>query len=638
MTTSLSGLSESNGNIDLNISNKQDLSGTNNDMFYNIFNSINNSFNSQIDNNNGNSLYNFNNSSGNTDLNTNYQNSLDNNYLTSTTYLYDKNTADSHSNDTTSTNDSYKENANSNFVNSDDNNNLVKSQDNNYYHKKAQQKDSSSDYKKTDKKADITKINENDKSGNVDENSVSTKTIGKDNKSPVENPQDTQSVNNAASQGEAIDINAQLLTQINLNLPRNKDHNDNKTETSQPSSTNVSANPSIKELNANSNKLKNKINESTVSTNESVQQTGEKIENISNNPMENTFTKYKQTQQSNINPNNTVGKADITQQKNTPDQKIIANTGEAINPLPDKDSALITQKTETNPEISDPNQQNDGKSQINSNNLLNNELKLEFKHIKTEASENISNSNNTISNSISGLKAALENNANTQDFGQKSQEKDQQINSGNNPVLSTNGIDISNLDVKQGTQFDSVLQSSKSQDINPESVLNQISQKVGPELNDKSQLTISLTPENLGKVNINLTSDKGVLTAQITAENQQVKDLLTKSLENLKQNLQTQGINVDKVTVQVQESQSTHHNYQSDNNLYGQNQNSSNTHNQNSNLNSGLNSGKNQEEKNFQQSNYLNNDNFGLNQDNGLIQSNPESLNSNSSGSVDYRV
>ena len=66
------------------------------------------------------------------------------------------------------------------------------------------------------------------------------------------------------------------------------------------------------------------------------------------------------------------------------------------------------------------------------------------------------------------------------------------------------------------------------------------------------RMEIQLNPENLGKVNVMVTVREGVVTAQITAQNEQVKQALENQMVTLKENFQNQGVKVDAVEVTVQ--------------------------------------------------------------------------------------
>ena len=94
---------------------------------------------------------------------------------------------------------------------------------------------------------------------------------------------------------------------------------------------------------------------------------------------------------------------------------------------------------------------------------------------------------------------------------------------------------------------------TKSPESSNSSVIDQVKQATAQLSKDKTEITIALKPENLGRVNLNLISEKGVLTAQITAESQQAREMLSKGLDSLKQNLSEQGINVGKIVISVQE-------------------------------------------------------------------------------------
>ncbi|NLF84400.1 MAG: flagellar hook-length control protein FliK, partial [Candidatus Gastranaerophilales bacterium] len=61
-------------------------------------------------------------------------------------------------------------------------------------------------------------------------------------------------------------------------------------------------------------------------------------------------------------------------------------------------------------------------------------------------------------------------------------------------------------------------------------------------------------------VNIQLVSQNGQLAAQITTDSQQAKDALTKGIEALRQTLAEQGINVNRIVVNTQESSSENEN------------------------------------------------------------------------------
>ena len=89
--------------------------------------------------------------------------------------------------------------------------------------------------------------------------------------------------------------------------------------------------------------------------------------------------------------------------------------------------------------------------------------------------------------------------------------------------------------------------------ITPSKIIEQISKQLDGMVNN-SKLNMVLNPENLGKVNVQLMNTKEGLLAQFTVTTQDVKDILLKGLDGLKESLLAQGINVDNVSVKLEET------------------------------------------------------------------------------------
>lgn len=70
--------------------------------------------------------------------------------------------------------------------------------------------------------------------------------------------------------------------------------------------------------------------------------------------------------------------------------------------------------------------------------------------------------------------------------------------------------------------------------------------------NKLSEVKIDLKPEFLGRLTIKVMVEEGVVTARFIAENQQVKHMLESNLHTLRQNLESQGIRVERTEVNVQ--------------------------------------------------------------------------------------
>ena len=72
--------------------------------------------------------------------------------------------------------------------------------------------------------------------------------------------------------------------------------------------------------------------------------------------------------------------------------------------------------------------------------------------------------------------------------------------------------------------------------------------------NGMQKITIGLTPESLGKLNIEISKGQNGISAQIIADNPQAKEILDKNLDGLKSVLQSQGVNVNNVNVKIAEA------------------------------------------------------------------------------------
>ena len=79
-------------------------------------------------------------------------------------------------------------------------------------------------------------------------------------------------------------------------------------------------------------------------------------------------------------------------------------------------------------------------------------------------------------------------------------------------------------------------------------VIDQIKLSSGREL---TSIEVMLNPERLGSVNVTVTAKNGILSAQIAAQNEQVKTALENQVTALKENFQNQGIKVEAVEITV---------------------------------------------------------------------------------------
>ena len=144
---------------------------------------------------------------------------------------------------------------------------------------------------------------------------------------------------------------------------------------------------------------------------------------------------------------------------------------------------------------------------------------------------------------------------------------------------NTNNLSFNNTikvdSVSQMNVASKLNQNVNTEMVNKENILNQIANKL-ENLNDsQSKVNIVLRPENLGRLQLEIVSDKnGTISANLTATNEDVKQLLEKSINELKNALNSQGVNVNNINVKVENT-----NQASNNGLNYQHQNNENLNN-----------------------------------------------------------
>ncbi|MGE4282494.1 MAG: flagellar hook-length control protein FliK [Clostridia bacterium] len=85
-----------------------------------------------------------------------------------------------------------------------------------------------------------------------------------------------------------------------------------------------------------------------------------------------------------------------------------------------------------------------------------------------------------------------------------------------------------------------------------ENVLKQVVESAKVTLaDDRSEMIMQLKPDNLGKLSLKIVTERGIMVAQFTAESQQVKEIIEASLPQLKDALESQGLNVKGFNVSV---------------------------------------------------------------------------------------
>ncbi len=70
---------------------------------------------------------------------------------------------------------------------------------------------------------------------------------------------------------------------------------------------------------------------------------------------------------------------------------------------------------------------------------------------------------------------------------------------------------------------------------------------------EQTSMEMQLNPEHLGKVNLNITSKNGVMTAQFLTQTQVAKEAIESQVQILRETLEQQGLKVEAIEVNVSE-------------------------------------------------------------------------------------
>lgn len=136
-----------------------------------------------------------------------------------------------------------------------------------------------------------------------------------------------------------------------------------------------------------------------------------------------------------------------------------------------------------------------------------------------------------------------------------------QQNFQNNNMNFENNSSLNNVNGINSTAFDNINKAfsqviSKNQsmrNVNTADVINQIIDKfkAGIVKENVTQIKITLKPDYLGDVALKIVSENGIVSAQFTAENQKVKEIIEANFNNLKNMLDEQGVQVAALSVSV---------------------------------------------------------------------------------------
>lgn len=136
---------------------------------------------------------------------------------------------------------------------------------------------------------------------------------------------------------------------------------------------------------------------------------------------------------------------------------------------------------------------------------------------------------------------------NTKDSSEK---KESDNKSAEKPVHTDNNV-LTRLDETVREAFE-VTENVDVVPVDVDDVIRQINEAVRVQMTpDSTSMELTLNPENLGKVNIQVVAKNGVITATIEATDEVVKKALETQMISLKDNLNNQGIKVEAVEITI---------------------------------------------------------------------------------------
>lgn len=209
------------------------------------------------------------------------------------------------------------------------------------------------------------------------------------------------------------------------------------------------------------------------------------------------------------------------------------------------------------------------KSGINTQALQNVDARVENIEMSNNSAMNNQNFGETAKESMLRDKLAedLQNNLETEAKTEIQNQTQNQTTS--MEQVKTDFIQTSDKAVKP----EQVQHKQSTDDLNDVDILSQIRSKFeATNIANSKKIVIGLTPESLGKLTIQITKGENGISAHILADNQQAKELLEKDLNSLKSTLQSQGVNVNNLSVKVSEAGKTSDS--NNNSMFQQNNNS----------------------------------------------------------------
>lgn len=126
-------------------------------------------------------------------------------------------------------------------------------------------------------------------------------------------------------------------------------------------------------------------------------------------------------------------------------------------------------------------------------------------------------------------------------------------------ALLHNDAGAFDANIEKAVEAKPVQSQAKPVEVSSNKIIEQITKQLD-KLNSTSKLNIVLNPESLGKVTVQLVKSAEGMSAQFTVSTAEAKEVLMKDLNNLKDTLTAQGVNVENVSVKLNDTQKSSYN------------------------------------------------------------------------------
>lgn len=171
-----------------------------------------------------------------------------------------------------------------------------------------------------------------------------------------------------------------------------------------------------------------------------------------------------------------------------------------------------------------------------------NEGQINRKDLSDLTNLNLEDSDDTLASKTLEINTNLE---------EESSESKSEMNDSNNPIVGSKVSSTNSATNIEVSNFDKILdQENVSKDITQQvyKQINRVKLKAG-----EQTIKMILKPEALGEVSLKMSFDKGVLTTQLIADSDLVKEALEKNLVQLKEQLENQGYEIKEFRVLTKE-------------------------------------------------------------------------------------